>query len=147
MGVNKIILSKELLSTPCSSVTALEGEAIAHTLMGILLESETAIGLAANQIGINKRVCIVHVEQPIVLINPLIITKKGSTLFKEGCLSFPGEEVTTQRYSYIEVASANHDQILIFSREKNLLECICVQHEIDHLNGITMHQRRSMISG
>tara|TARA_R110002073_G_scaffold227007_1_gene387737 strand:- start:514 stop:861 length:348 start_codon:yes stop_codon:yes gene_type:complete len=115
--------------------------------MGILLESEEGIGLAANQIGINKRVCIVHVEQPIVLINPLIIAKKGNTLFKEGCLSFPGDEVTTQRYSYIEVVAINHENVLTFSREKNLLECICVQHEIDHLNGITMHQRRSIISG
>tara|TARA_R110001583_G_scaffold159613_1_gene311442 strand:+ start:4007 stop:4450 length:444 start_codon:yes stop_codon:yes gene_type:complete len=147
MGANKIILSKELLSVPCSSATISEGKAIARTLMGILLESEEGIGLAANQIGINKRVCIVHVEQPIVLINPLIIAKKGNTLFKEGCLSFPGDEVTTQRYSYIEVVAINHENVLTFSREKNLLECICVQHEIDHLNGITMHQRRSIISG
>jgi len=144
MDANTIVKNKELLSVPSDSVTVEEGEEIARILMGILLESNTGIGLAANQIGINKRVCIIHADKPIILINPLIVFKKGSVLFREGCLSFPDDEVTTQRYSHIEVKAANHEEILTFSRDKNLLECVCVQHEIDHLNGITMHERESM---
>ena len=56
-------------------------------------------------------------------------------------MSFPGDIVTTQRYANIAVTADNHPKTLYFS-EDNLLESVCVQHEIDHLNGITMYDRK-----
>ena len=61
--------------------------------------------------------------------------------FQEGCLSFKGDYVLTERWTDIVVTDDNHANQLFFSFEKNALECVCVQHEIDHLNGITMFDR------
>ena len=61
---------------------------------------EKGIGLAANQIGINKRVCVINVKEPLVLINPRIVEhSEEQFMFAEGCLSFPGKHVRTGRYS------------------------------------------------
>ena len=100
-----------------------------------------AVGIAANQIGLRGRVCYVNAGQPIILINPTIVRSSGRIHYLEGCLSFPGEAVRTERFSNIVVKADNHDKLLEFGTQ-NLLECVCVQHEIDHLDGITMHERR-----
>ena len=79
---------------PCKSVE--EGEEIGIKLLKELTKSNGGIGLAANQIGINKRVCVVNVKEPIVLINPEIIEKSEEMFgFMEGCLSFPNETIKT----------------------------------------------------
>tara|TARA_Y100001973_G_C5163066_1_gene314619 strand:- start:692 stop:1129 length:438 start_codon:yes stop_codon:yes gene_type:complete len=142
--LKNIVKDRIFLSMPCDEVTLEEGREIGSLLMRALLESSDGIGLAANQIGIRKRVCVVHVEAPVLLVNPVIVAASGEIDFEEACLSFPGEHVKTKRFSDIKVMTDNHSEILRFSRKKNLLECICVQHEIDHLNGVTMHSRRSM---
>jgi peptide deformylase len=137
-----IVQDRIFLSIPCEEATLKEGKEIGFRLMRALLESRDGIGLAANQIGIAKKVCLVHVEEPLLLINPIIIAAEGEVTYQESCLSFPGETVKTKRFSDIKVMTSNHPEILHFSRQKNLLECICVQHEIDHLNGLTMHNRK-----
>ena len=129
---------------PCSSVE--EGEEIASKLLNYLNESKTGIGLAANQIGINKRVCVVNVKEPLVLINPKIVEKsKEQFVFPEGCLSFPNDKIKTTRYQDIVVEADNHKGRLSFSANSkdinDAFECVCVQHEIDHLDGITMFDR------
>ena len=143
MAWENIVQDKIFLSIPCEEATLEEGKEIGFRLMRALLESRDGIGLAANQIGIQKRVCLVHVEQPLLLINPIIVAAEGEVSYDEACLSFPGESVKTKRFSDIKVITSNHPEALHFSRDKNLLECICVQHEIDHLNGLTMHNRRN----
>ena len=81
---------------PCKSVE--EGEEIGVQLLKELTESNSGIGLAANQIGINKRVCVVNVKEPLVLINPKIVEKsKEQFIFPEGCLSFPNDKIKTTR--------------------------------------------------
>ena len=80
---------------PCNSIE--EGEKIAVKLLDELKESNSGIGLAANQIGINKRVCVINVNEPIVLINPEIIEMSEEKFaFMEGCLSFPNDTIKTQ---------------------------------------------------
>jgi peptide deformylase len=138
---NLIIQDKDFLSIPCEKVSIEEGEKIGQILTKTLLETRDAIGLAANQVGIRKKVCLVHVTQPILLINPVIVASKGEINFKEACLSFPEDYINTTRHSEIKVVADIHSDVLSFSKEKNLLECVCVQHEIDHLNGVTMHDR------
>ena len=131
---------------PCSSVN--EGEEIAAKLLKELTISKNGIGLAANQIGIQKRVCVINVkEEPVVLINPKIVDKSKETfIFPEGCLSFPNKHVRTKRNVEITVEADNHESKLMFSANskdlKDALECACIQHEIDHLDGITMFDRQ-----
>ena len=124
---------------PCGTVS--EGLLIGEELLKILQQQKDGVGLAANQIGINKRVCLVYVTKPDILVNPTISGKFGKTFFQEGCLSFPGDYVLTERWTNIIVKADNHKEQLFFNFEKDPLECVCVQHEIDHLDGITMFDR------
>ena len=141
-----IIKDKIKLQEKCSPVSIKEGEEIGVRLLHELRESENGIGLAANQIGINKRVCVVNVKEPLVLINPKIVEKsKEKFVFAEGCLSFPDSKLKTMRHQDIVVEADNHEGRLSFSANSqdinDAFECVCVQHEIDHLNGITMFDR------
>ena len=141
-----IIKDKTKLQEKCLPVSIKEGEEIATKLLHELRQSEDGIGLAANQIGINKRVCVVNDNNPIVLINPEIIEQSEEKfVFPEGCLSFPDSKVRTTRNVSIKVKSDNHKEVLSFNAESkdinDAFECVCVQHEIDHLNGITMFDR------
>ena len=72
----------------------------------------------------------------MVFINQKIVHKFGKTFFQEGCLSFPGNYVLTERWTNIVVKCENDPKEMTFSFDKSPLECVCVQHEIDHLNGI-----------
>ena len=141
-----IIKDKNKLQEKCSPVSVKEGEEIGVRLLHELRESENGIGLAANQIGINKRVCVINVKEPLVLINPKIVEKsKEQFVFPEGCLSFPDSKIKTQRHQDIVVEADNHKGKLSFSANSkdinDAFECVCVQHEIDHLDGITMFDR------
>ena len=142
-----IITEEAKLRLMCEEVkTVKEGEEIGAQLLKELTESENGIGLAANQIGINKRVCVVNVKEPIVLINPRIVERSEETfVFPEGCLSFPNKHVKVMRNVSVVVETDNHEGKLSFSAESedinDAFECACVQHEIDHLDGITMFER------
>jgi len=142
-----IITEMKQLQLMCEEVkTVKEGEEIGAQLLKELTESENGIGLAANQIGINKRVCVINVKEPLVLINPRIVEhSEEQFMFAEGCLSFPGEHIKTGRHVSVVVETDNHEGKLSFSAESeninDAFECACVQHEIDHLDGITMFDR------
>ena len=141
-----IVQDRKELEVKCSPVSVKEGEEIGVRLLHELRESENGIGLAANQIGIDKRVCVVNVKEPLVLINPKIVEKsKEKFVFPEGCLSFPNDKVKTIRHESIVVEADNHEGRLSFSANSedinDAFECVCVQHEIDHLDGITMFDR------
>ncbi len=142
-----IITEIKKLQTICERVSLVEeGEEIGAQLLKELTETKQGIGLAANQIGINKRVCVVNVKEPLVLVNPRIVEKSEEQfMFAEGCLSFPGKHVKTGRHTSVIVEADNHEGKLSFSAESedinDAFECACVQHEIDHLDGITMFDR------
>ena len=141
-----IIKDKTKLQEKCSPISVKEGEEIGVRLLHELREAENGIGLAANQIGIQKRVCVVNVKEPLVLINPKIVEKsKEQFVFPEGCLSFPDSKIKTIRHQDIVVEADNHQGRLSFSANSkdinDAFECVCVQHEIDHLDGITMFER------
>jgi peptide deformylase len=143
-----IITDKSKLETPCKVVSIKEGEEIGVRLLHELRESKTpGVGLAANQIGIQKRVCVVNVKEPLVLINPKIVEKSEEKfVFPEGCLSFPKKYVRTERHVSITIKADNHEGKLSFSADSkdmdSAFECVCIQHEIDHLDGITMFDRK-----
>ena len=143
-----IITDKNKLKQKCIEVTDFkEAEKIAAELLSELSNSKKGIGLAANQIGYDKRICVVNVKEPLVLINPKIIDKSKETfVFPEGCLSFPNKKIRTRRFVSISVECDNIDSTLFFTADsdklEDALECACVQHEIDHLDGITMFDRQ-----
>jgi len=96
------------------------------------------IGLAATQVDVHQRLLVADVSTektaPYVLINPEILEKDGVAITEEGCLSVPGY--------YEEVERANHIKVRFLDRrgvtneqEFEGLMAVCVQHEIDHLNG------------
>ena len=95
-----IIKDKNKLKQKCIEVTDFkEAEKIAAELLSELSNSKKGIGLAANQIGYDKRICVVNVKEPLVLINPKIIDKSKETfVFPEGCLSFPNKKIRTRRF-------------------------------------------------
>ena len=102
-----IINDIEKLKTKCQVVSLSEGEEIGVRLLHELRQSKNGIGLAANQIGINKRVCVVNVKEPLVLINPKIVEKsKEQFVFPEGCLSFPDSKLKTMRHESIVEATS-----------------------------------------
>tara|TARA_R110002012_G_scaffold299228_1_gene498227 strand:- start:14 stop:490 length:477 start_codon:yes stop_codon:yes gene_type:complete len=140
--MKSIVKDKDTLSRKCEPVSLFEGLQLGDILMKELDKHSNGVGLAANQIGINKRVCVIRVTKPIILVNPEIVESSGATSFEEGCLSFPGDYVLTKRFSFIKVKADNHKEELSFNFIDSELECVCVQHEIDHLDGITMYERQ-----
>ena len=109
-----IITEEAQLRVLCEEVkTVEEGEEIGAQLLKELTESTNGIGLAANQIGIYKRVCVVNVKEPIILINPEIIERSEETfVFPEGCLSFPNKHVKTLRHTSVVVKADNHEEAM-----------------------------------
>ena len=146
-----IITEETKIRAICEQVeTIKEGEEIGAKLLKELAVSENGIGLAANQIGINKRVCVINVKEPLVLINPRIVEhSEEQFMFAEGCLSFPGKHVRTGRYTSVTIKADNHEGKMVFTADSDKIddafETACVQHEIDHLDGITMFER-SMVT-
>src|SRR5690625_5287586 len=95
------------------------------------------VGLAAPQVGILKRICVVDVGDEhglIEFINPEIISKSGEQLGQEGCLSIPGLLGDVIRYQTVKIRAQNRDG-QPFEIEGNDLFSRAIQHEIDHLNG------------
>lgn len=84
------------------------------------------------------------VPQPFIIFNPVIVKKDGRTTFDEGCLSVPGFYETVERFDYIEVEGLNLEGKKFVTKTDGLL-AICIQHEIDHLDGKLFIDRLSMI--
>ena len=96
------------------------------------------IGLAAIQVNDARRVIVVDItedrSQPLALVNPQILTKQGAEEMDEGCLSVPGIYETVQRAEQIRVRALDRDGNP-FELDCDGLLAVCIQHEIDHLDG------------
>jgi peptide deformylase len=97
------------------------------------------IGLAATQVNVHQRLLVIDVSedrsQPLVFINPVVkVLDPDLGEYDEGCLSVPGFYETVQRPQRVEVTAMDRDGET-FTREVDGLLAICLQHEIDHLNG------------
>ncbi len=84
------------------------------------------------------------IEQPLILFNPVIVKKEGKTTFDEGCLSVPSYYETVERFNWIQVEALNLQGERIQFETDGLL-AICIQHEIDHLDGKLFIDRLSPI--
>ncbi|RYZ61467.1 MAG: peptide deformylase [Proteobacteria bacterium] len=85
-----------------------------------------------------------QVQQPLILINPVIVKGEGKTTFDEGCLSVPGYYETVERYNYVEIKALNEKGEEILVKTDGLL-AICLQHEMDHLEGTLFIDHLSLI--
>lgn len=96
------------------------------------------VGLAANQINIQKRIVVIDISEdksnPLVFINPEIIGKQGEREHEEGCLSVPEAYEVVTRADTIRVKALNRDGDE-FEMDADELLATCIQHEIDHLDG------------
>ena len=96
------------------------------------------IGLAATQVDVHKRLLVADVStdntDPYALINPTILEKDGLTVTDEGCLSVPGFYEAVERAEHIRVRFLNPDGDEIEMEAEGML-AVCIQHEIDHLDG------------
>jgi peptide deformylase len=96
------------------------------------------IGLAATQVNVAKRVVVIDLSeeknQPLCLVNPEIIEKDGEEQMEEGCLSVPGIYELVKRANQIRVRALDRDGTP-FEMEAEGLLAVCIQHELDHLEG------------
>jgi len=151
----QIVKDKFKLTKPIkpSKLSAEEIQKITDTLT-TELEKHGGIGLSANQLGLDVRACIIKVIEPLVLINPTIIERsEDAVAYVEQCLSIDKtlkSPVKTIRSKRILVETDNLGVVEFkadnqfndwkdadeFFGDAGLMECVCAQHEIDHLDGI-----------
>ncbi len=100
--------------------------------------AERGIGLAATQVNRDLRVLVLDISEarnaPQVFINPEIVARDGKQTCEEGCLSVPGEYAEVERAERIRVSALDHDGEP-FELDADGLLAVCIQHEIDHLDG------------
>ena len=142
-----------ILTTKCQPVDKFDSEL--HTLLDQMVQHmriENGIGLAANQVVYPWRVFIMLDNKGLVVefINPRIIEKEGFQQINEGCLSAPGAFVSVPRSQNVTVVAQDRhgEEFTIVAYD---LEAVCIQHEIDHLDGIffidktSRNQRRAAL--
>jgi peptide deformylase len=148
---------REYLKTPCpkTEITQQESDELRMELTTALIE-HPGLGISATQIGIKKRACLIMFgDEELFLLNPIIKEKsKEGFLFMEGCLSIPStltKPVRTIRASKVVVQTDNLGELTFEinpegdkvneSISKETMMTVIVQHEIDHLDGITIKDR------
>lgn len=146
-----------------AEVTA-ELKALAENMIETMYD-ENGIGLAAPQVGQSVRLLVIDtrptdedgnlvlenlteleraVKQPIVLFNPEVVVAREKTTYEEGCLSVPGFYETVERHRYVEIKGLDGDGNEILIKTDGLL-AICLQHEMDHLEGKLFIDRLSFL--
>lgn len=135
-----------VLNKTCKPVTEVT-ERIAELIEDMFetMYDADGVGLAAPQVGILKRIVVIDVtgEDPILLINPVIIETSGEQTGNEGCLSLPGKTGVVTRPNYVKVR-AYDEEMKPFEIEGTELLARAFCHEIDHLDG---HMYTELVEG
>lgn len=116
--------------------------------MAQLMYKTHGVGIASPQVGLDIRLIVIDCEDeeyygkdPLVLVNPVIVERKGSAIeSSEGCLSLPGISVVVERSPYVRVRYYDLEGELWELEGEGLLS-MCLQHEIDHLDGKTLIEK------
>lgn len=149
MAIRKIeMLGSEVLRRPAAEIAEIGDELrlLIEEMFETMYDAE-GIGLAGPQIGESKRVIVVDVgeegREPFALINPRVVESDSRTeKAEEGCLSMPGLAALVQRPAAVTVEGLDPDGLPVTIRAEGLL-ARCLQHEIDHLDGILFIDRIS----
>ena len=132
-------LTKSELYNVCDDIDMSDNILLILENMWATMYTGRGIGLAANQIGIRKRVIVIDTGQGFKqeFINPVITRFYGGKhTAKEGCLSFPGQTALISRSKQIVIEGLDQNMMPIKRKLKGMA-ARAVQHEVDHLNGIT----------
>lgn len=151
MEMNDIVLSPDpRLREECAPVEEIGPELVelVERMKRDMFEN-SGCGLAAPQVGELIQLVIIDVDytsaddyDPYVLINPVIVEQSDTKVpYHEGCLSIPGITCEIERPDHVVVEAENLDGELMRYEATGDLMCVCLQHEIDHLHGITMFER------
>ena len=144
MTTRKILIEPDpILRKKCSPLEKVDDQT--RKLMKDMLETmykAPGIGLAAIQIGILKRIVVIDISKdeekksPLFLVNPEIIFRsKNTSVYEEGCLSLPGQFAEIERPAECHLKYLDFDGKIKELKAEGLLST-CIQHEVDHLNGI-----------
>lgn len=143
------IFPDPVLKQPAAEVT--DVDATVRRLLTDMVDTMYAangVGLAAPQVGISRRIAVVDVSEegnkPMHFVNPEIIAREGETSSEEGCLSIPDYRDTISRNSKVTVRAIDINGNPFELHADGLL-AICLQHEIDHLDGILFVDRLSRL--
>ena len=129
----------ERLHTVATPVETVNGE-IRRLVedMAQTMYAAPGVGLAATQVDVHRQVIVIDISEArdelLVLINPMILESRGVSDFEEGCLSVPGIFEKIERAEWIKVRALNRDG-QPFELEASGLLSVCIQHEMDHLQG------------
>ncbi len=143
----------KVVCTPVGVISPEIGELI-NDLLDTMREGPGSVGVAAPQIGVPLRLCVVDVSRSklgrdnnhgaLVLINPVIVAAEGRGTMREGCMSIPDYTGDVERATCITLAYTNENGEL---REIPVegFEAVAIQHELDHLDGILFLDRISSV--
>ncbi len=138
------------VSEPVSEVTPALRE-LARDMLEVMYD-EPGIGLAAPQVGVHQRLVVLDTawseeggeRNPRVLVNPEIVHREGRIVWTEGCLSVPDFQAEVERSERVRVVARDLDWKEL-EIDATGLEAVCLQHEIDHLDGILFIDRISRL--
>ncbi len=138
MSVRDIhLLGSPVLREQATPVGTVDGEVqqLVRDLFDTM-HADSGIGLAANQVGITRRVAVVQTEEDdaVILIDPHIVLREGQIRGEEGCLSIPDifADVNRARRIVVETTTLENERVQVEAEE---LRARAIQHEIDHLDG------------
>ena len=145
--LNILVAGDPVLRKVAEPVTRIDKKL--HRLLKDMAETMYAsdgVGLAAPQIGVSKRIVVIDVGEGLFeLINPVIVKKEGSVVGAEGCLSVPDYEGEVERASYVECEFTDRNGQRMLLQAHDLL-AICIQHELDHLDGVLFIDKAQSLS-
>ena len=132
-----------VLKSKAAPVENIDGK-VARLVKGMfetLTHTDNGLALAAPQIGVQKQVVVWDLgEEPLAIVNPVVVESDGEWVYDEGCLSIPGLYVEMLRPKLVLVRGVGLDGEIV-EIEADELEARMFQHEIDHLHGILMFDR------
>ena len=144
MSQRKIVIEPDPILREKSEILEKVDDELRNLLDDMLetMYAASGIGLAAVQVGVLKRLIVIDISKdkekknPLFLINPEIISKsKKTSIYEEGCLSLPGHFAEIERPAECQIKFIDYDGKEQELRVNGLL-ATCIQHEIDHLNGV-----------
>ena len=146
MAIRRIrFIGDDILKKKCKPVTKMTPatKELIEDLFDTMYEAK-GVGLAAPQVGILRRICVVDVmdDDPIVLINPEVLETSGEQTDDEGCLSVPGKVAEVTRPNYVKVSSLDMDMNPVIYEGEGL-RARAMLHEMDHPDGILYGERAS----
>ena len=142
-----VLLGEEVLRRPAEEVGEIDDEvrALVRDMFDTMYDAE-GIGLAAPQVGISRRIIVVDVNddehEPIALIDPHVVEEESRERAEEGCLSMPGLTAVVERPAKVVVEATTIDGETVRLEGEGLFGR-CLQHEIDHLDGVLFLDRIS----